>query len=150
MSFHTRIKPVAIAVITTFGAAGLTHAADATLPQVNVQDQTERADGPVAGYCATRSATFTKTDTPLKEVPASVSVVPAELMKDQAMQNLADVIRYVPGPPPTRAKATVTSSSCAASAPRLISTSTAFAMTRRYFATSTTSSASKCSRAQAA
>ncbi|TBR14263.1 MAG: TonB-dependent siderophore receptor [Rugosibacter sp.] len=97
MSFHTRIKPVAIAVITTFGAAGLTHAADATLPQVNVQDQTERADGPVAGYCATRSATFTKTDTPLKEVPASVSVVPAELMKDQAMQNLADVIRYVPG-----------------------------------------------------
>jgi len=62
-----------------------------------VQEQIERADGPVTGYRATRSATFTKTDTPLKEVPASVSVVPADLMKDQAMQGLADVIRYVPG-----------------------------------------------------
>lgn len=92
-----RMKPTMIAIMATFGSVGLTHAADAILPQINVQDQTERADGPVTGYRATRSATFTKTDTPLKEVPASVSVVPAELMKDQAMQSLADVIRYVPG-----------------------------------------------------
>ena len=48
-------------------------------------------------YRATRTTTFTKTDTPLKEVPASVTVVPAQLMKDLAMQSLADVIRYVPG-----------------------------------------------------
>lgn len=68
------------------------------LPIVNVNDSAdERADGPVTGYRATRSSTFTKTDIPLKEVPASVSVVPAQLMKDQAMQSLADVIRYVPG-----------------------------------------------------
>lgn len=68
------------------------------LPIVNVNDSAdERADGPVIGYRATRSSTFTKTDTPLREVPASVSVIPAQLMKDQAMQSLADVIRYVPG-----------------------------------------------------
>jgi catecholate siderophore receptor len=97
MSFPIRIKPVALAVIAACGTIGQLHAADTALPQVNVQDHTERADGPVTGYRATRSATFTKTDTPLKEVPASVSVVPAELMKDQAMQSLADVIRYVPG-----------------------------------------------------
>ena len=48
-------------------------------------------------YRPTRSSTFTKTDTPLKEVPASITVVPAQLMKDQAMRSLADVIRYVPG-----------------------------------------------------
>jgi len=90
------MKPAAIAVMIAFGN-GFAHAEDATLSQVTVQGQAERADGPVTGYRATRSATFTKTDTPLKDVPASVSVVPAELMKDQAMQSLADVIRYVPG-----------------------------------------------------
>jgi catecholate siderophore receptor len=68
-----------------------------TLPEVTVQAQSERADGPVQGYRATRSGTFTKTDTPLNEVPASVTVVPAQLMKDQAMQGMGEVIRYVPG-----------------------------------------------------
>ena len=72
-------------------------AEDATLPEVQVQGELESATGPVTGYRATRSATFTKTDTPLKEVPASVSVVPGQLMKDQAMQGMADVFRYVPG-----------------------------------------------------
>ena len=65
----------------------------AQLPEVTVREAAERADGPVQGYKASRSATFTKTDTPLKEVPASVSVVPAELMKDQVMQSMADVFR---------------------------------------------------------
>ena len=69
------------------------------LPVITVSDkaETERADGPVHGYRATRSSTFTKIDMPLREVPASVTVVPAMLMKDQAMQSLADVFRYVPG-----------------------------------------------------
>jgi catecholate siderophore receptor len=69
----------------------------AQLPEVTVKDVAERADGPVQGYRAGRSATFTKTDTPLKEVPASVTIVPTDLMKDQAMQSMADVFRYVPG-----------------------------------------------------
>ena len=69
------------------------------LPVMTVSDkaETEHADGPVNGYRATRSSTFTKTDMPLREVPASVTVVPAMLMNDQAMQSLADVFRYVPG-----------------------------------------------------
>ncbi|NBR29294.1 MAG: TonB-dependent siderophore receptor, partial [Betaproteobacteria bacterium] len=67
------------------------------LPEVVVQGTAERADGPVDGYRATRSGTATKTDTPLREVPASLSIVPAQLIKDQAMQNMGDVFRYVPG-----------------------------------------------------
>ena len=67
------------------------------LNEVQVRAESERADGPVDGYRATRSSSFTRTDTPLKEVPASVSVVPAQLMKDQAMQGMSDVFRYVPG-----------------------------------------------------
>ena len=72
-------------------------ARETTLPEVKVKDQAELADGPVTGYRATRSSTATKTDTPLKEVPASVSVVPAQVMKDTGMQSLGDVFRYVPG-----------------------------------------------------
>jgi len=49
------------------------------------------------GYAAKRTSTATKTDTPLRDVPQSITVVTQELIKDQAMQNLADVVRYVPG-----------------------------------------------------
>ncbi|HZX31229.1 MAG TPA: TonB-dependent siderophore receptor [Rhodocyclaceae bacterium] len=96
MSCNPKLKFSVVAVLAALGAQ-IALAEEQTLSAVNVQGQAERADGPVQGYRATRSATFTKTDTPLKEVPASVSVVPAELMKDQAMESMADVLRYVPG-----------------------------------------------------
>ena len=90
-------RPSVLAVLAALASFTGARAADPTLSQVNVQAQAERADGPVQGYRATRSGTFTRTDTPLKEVPASITVVPADLMKDQAMQGMADVLRYVPG-----------------------------------------------------
>ncbi|HLO64460.1 MAG TPA: TonB-dependent siderophore receptor [Azonexus sp.] len=94
---HCPVLPKYSVLVMLAAFATLATAQEQTLQAVRVTAQAERADGPVDGYRATRSATFTKTDTPLKEVPASVSVVPAELMKDQAMQSLADVFRYVPG-----------------------------------------------------
>ncbi len=107
MSFQIRMRPAAIAVLgalATLGAANVSHAADPVLSTVLVKGEAERADGPVQGYRATRSATFTKTDTPLKEVPASITVVPEEItvvpeevIKDQAMRGMSDVMRYVPG-----------------------------------------------------
>jgi len=57
----------------------------------------ETATGPVNGYAATRSATGAKTDTPLKEIPQSVSVVGAEQIRDQGAQSIQDALRYVPG-----------------------------------------------------
>jgi catecholate siderophore receptor len=87
-----------LAALAQLTMPGMAQAAeDSALPAVTVRAQGERADGPVTGYRAERSATFTKTDTPLKEVPASITVVPAELMRDQAMHSIADVVRYVPG-----------------------------------------------------
>ena len=91
---HRRLLPAAvIAVFSTFAQAQ----SDQTLPEVQVRGEAERADGPVTGYRARRSATATKTDTPLNEVPASISVVPSSVMRDQAMQGMGDVFRYVPG-----------------------------------------------------
>jgi len=76
-------------------------AAETALPEVKVKGkqakEKERADGPVKGYRARRSATVTKTDTPLRDVPQSVQVVPEALVKDQGMKSMAEVIRYVPG-----------------------------------------------------
>lgn len=97
MLFRFHIKPMTIAVMAGFATIGPLRAADTALPQIDVQGQAERGDGPVTGYRATRSSTVTRTDTPLREVPASISVVPEALIKDQGMQGIADVLRYVPG-----------------------------------------------------
>jgi iron complex outermembrane recepter protein len=57
----------------------------------------ETAWGPVEGYVATRSATGTKTDTPLIETPQSISVITSDQMQAQGVQNLAQALRYTPG-----------------------------------------------------
>lgn len=49
------------------------------------------------GYRAARTATLTKTDTPLRDVPQSVSIVTRDVIADQRLTSLADVVRYVPG-----------------------------------------------------
>ena len=49
------------------------------------------------GYAARHTTTATRTDTPLRDAPQSVSVVTGELIADQSMQSMADVVRYVPG-----------------------------------------------------
>lgn len=43
------------------------------------------------------TSSSTRTPTPLRDVPQSISVITQDLIRDQAMQNMADVVRYVPG-----------------------------------------------------
>ncbi len=49
------------------------------------------------GYGTVRSRTATKTDISLLNTPQSISIVTRGLIADQAMQSMADVVRYVPG-----------------------------------------------------
>ncbi len=49
------------------------------------------------GYDAKASATATKIDTPLADVPQSVSVITGQQIDDQALRSMSDVLRYVPG-----------------------------------------------------
>lgn len=49
------------------------------------------------GYTVPVTATATRTPTPLRDVPQSVSVVTKELVRDQAMLSMGDVVRYIPG-----------------------------------------------------
>ncbi|MCY7339295.1 MAG: TonB-dependent siderophore receptor [Sphingomonas bacterium] len=46
---------------------------------------------------ARQTRTATKTDTPLQDVPQSISVITAEQIADQGMRSIADVLRVVPG-----------------------------------------------------
>ena len=57
----------------------------------------ESAYGPVDGYVATRSATGTKTDTPILEIPQTINVVTAEQVQTQGARNLTQALRYTPG-----------------------------------------------------
>jgi iron complex outermembrane receptor protein len=67
------------------------------LPSLNVGAGRETANGPVNGYVAQRSATATKTDTPLNEVPQSITVITADQIQDQNSQTIQDVLRYTAG-----------------------------------------------------
>ncbi|MBX9616936.1 MAG: TonB-dependent siderophore receptor [Caulobacteraceae bacterium] len=53
--------------------------------------------GETRGYVAVDSVTATKTDTPLIDVPQSITVVTRAQLDDQAAYSLGDVLRYVPG-----------------------------------------------------
>jgi len=87
---------IAIAVSLAIAAASQaqaqqTSAETKTMPKISVE-ATE-----VGGYAVSETRSATKTDTPLRDVPQSVSVVSSALIKDQSMQSLADVARYIPG-----------------------------------------------------
>lgn len=87
----------AVHPLTTFAQQNNQPAVD--LPAVTVKASTaeDTATGPVIGYSAKRSATATKTDTPLHETPQSISVVPREQFEDQGAANLQDAMRYTAG-----------------------------------------------------
>lgn len=72
---------------------GLAHAEDAGSGDAGTIIVTGKSDG----YLASDSVTATKTDTPLLDVPQTVTVVTREQLDDQASRSIADVLRYVPG-----------------------------------------------------
>lgn len=57
----------------------------------------ESAYGPVSGYVASRSATGTKTDTPILEIPQAINVITADQVQAQGARNLTQALRYTPG-----------------------------------------------------
>ena len=66
-----------------------------TIPASNTPRET--AWGHVDGYVAARSATGSKTDTPLIETPQAISVVTADQIKDQGAQSVAQALNYTSG-----------------------------------------------------
>ena len=87
---------ISVSLLLSMSSA-FAQSAPTQLDTINVEGQNESAYGPVTGYIAGQSATGTKTDTPLRETPQSISVVTADRMNDQGVTNVQEAVRYVPG-----------------------------------------------------
>ncbi len=68
----------------------------ATLPEINVTDRS-RDVNQVTGYVPTSSSAGTRTETPITEIPRSISVVGAQQIQDQNSRSISDAVRYMPG-----------------------------------------------------
>lgn len=55
------------------------------------------ADGPVQGYVAKRSMVGSKTDTPISEIPQSISVITRDEMDQRGVQDFNAAVAYTPG-----------------------------------------------------
>lgn len=93
-------------------------AADPASPSGDAMSQTNGAPGMmpkvvVTGYApdsylAPNATTATKTDTPIREIPQAVRVVPIELLQDQGALSVNDVLRNVAGVAPVQNRAGTT------------------------------------------
>ena len=92
--WDAELGPVAAQVqapaATTAGGA---NAQAVTLDTINVQGDS----GQTSGYLANSTSVATKTNTPLINIPQSISVITKDFIRDQGFQGLTDVTRYVPG-----------------------------------------------------
>jgi catecholate siderophore receptor len=102
MAQKNRLRPLAAAVAAVFGtiAPGMAfaqasdkpaQAPAATLPEVNVTGA-----APVSDY-QPATANVGRTQTPLRDVPQSVTVINRAVMEAQGATSLADALRSVPG-----------------------------------------------------
>ncbi|MFP3581943.1 TonB-dependent receptor plug domain-containing protein, partial [Arthrobacter sp. SIMBA_036] len=66
--------------------------------QAGAANSEATATSPVKGYVAKRSATGSKSDTPINEIPQSVSVIGTQEMDDRGVVNKVDeALSYTPG-----------------------------------------------------
>lgn len=75
-------------------------AGEATLSELSVAGSGtgtgyETATSPVAGYRASRSATASRTDTPVRDTPQTVNIVPRDVLIDQQDIRLTDAVQNV-------------------------------------------------------
>ncbi|PHV35321.1 TonB-dependent siderophore receptor [Janthinobacterium sp. BJB312] len=87
-------KPITIAVLgaLTFGATPLASWAQESLPAVTVTASKDKE-----GYVAATSASGTKTEMALRDVPQTINVVPAAVIRDQNAMSIQDIMKNIPG-----------------------------------------------------
>lgn len=96
-----RISSLSSLAFGVLGNAAFAEQAPQTLEleSVNVTSDFhyETATGPVDGYRATRSATATKTDSAIRDIPQSISVVPARVLQDLGSHNVERALDFAGG-----------------------------------------------------
>ena len=58
-------------------------------------------------YRVPNASTATRTDTPIRDIPQSIQVVPQQVIRDQNITQLTEVIRNVPGTTPSQASSQI-------------------------------------------
>lgn len=87
-----------VAVIASPAAADAQEAAEQVfLGPLVVSEERPDAAAPVDGYVAETTATGSKTDTPIEEIPQSITVVGREEMEDHGAEKVDEALRYVAG-----------------------------------------------------
>lgn len=87
----SRIHPASLSVLSVLVAPAL-HAEPLAIPATSVNSNYEEQS-----YKASESRSALKIDAPLRDIPQTVNVVPASVIKDQGAQSMEDVLKYVPG-----------------------------------------------------
>ena len=97
---HTRPTPIAIAVhlalASVLSGNAFAQSTEQTLHEVKIVGASE------AGYNVVSTSTAAKTDTLLRDTPQAITVIGKELLRDQAITNMTEVVRYVPGIVPSQ------------------------------------------------
>ena len=71
--------------------------ADEAADAAATEGRTIVVTGKLDGYRAVDSTSGTKTNTPLIDVPQSISVVTAQQIQDLQIRSVADLVRFIPG-----------------------------------------------------
>lgn len=67
------------------------------LDGLTIEDTWETADGPVQGYRAGRSASATRTDSAIEEIPQAISVIPAQVLTDLDSHSVERALDFAGG-----------------------------------------------------
>ncbi|SFR09784.1 iron complex outermembrane recepter protein [Enterobacter sp. kpr-6] len=96
---NTSLRKIAVVVATAIGGLSFNaHAApEDTITVTSAAAPAESAWGPAPTIAAKRTATATKTDTPIEKTPQSVSVVTSEEMQMHQPKSVKEALGYTPG-----------------------------------------------------
>lgn len=86
-----------LAGATEAQAAEAAQASDSLSTITVTETRQEQANGPVEGYRAQRSATASRTDAAIKDLPFSVNVVTRDSYQDRGSNQLSETLETVPG-----------------------------------------------------
>lgn len=99
-SVPPRLNPLAIALGLALASMSLQSVAQEEareLEATTVYAEQNDPQGPDTGYHAENTLVGTKTDTPLREIPRSVSVVTRQQLEDRAALSISDALHYTAG-----------------------------------------------------
>jgi catecholate siderophore receptor len=91
-----RLNPAAAAIMMAFAVpagAWAQSTEESALPQVEVTSTPQKTEG----FRTDSTPSVTRTETPLRDIPQYVNIVPQELIRSQGAKSLPDALRNVPG-----------------------------------------------------